>query len=380
LSFTKEKKPTVMYAAKPFTRLIASLVAVSLFHIAGLAQSMVVVNNTPGVVADYKTLQGALDSVAPGTLILLQPGISTYGEVTVSKRVGIIGAGYFLNQNAEPNRQATPRESVVSLIVFDAGSNGSYITGISMTGNTNTGQNRFNFSNTSDITISRCLIHPGSNQWIAYMYRSSAVTIKQSYIRVPGGGGHAYILSSRESTGLQFFNNIFTSDGDGYGFILPTEYFSNYTASILFKNNVMHNVGNPIYYPSACTMINNIIFQTSSGYNQVNAVAASNNVGNATYSAAGPNIVNAVKTDVFVLNSDPSISSIDAAWKLKPGSAAIGYAQGGGDCGAFGGEPNERYELSGIAEFVPNIFYMNVPAVGTTNGGLPVHIKVRANQ
>jgi hypothetical protein len=105
-----------------------------------------------------------------------------------------------------------------------------------------------------------------------------------------------------------------------------------------------------------------------------------NNVGNCNFTSPGPNITNAVEANVLVLNSDPTVSSPDARFKLKPASQAIGYGQGGVDCGIFGGQPNERYELSGIAEFVPNIFYLNVPTVGTTTGGLPVHIKVRANQ
>ena len=283
------------------TKLLAFFTAL-LLGMNSNAQNMVVVNNTPGVVADYKTLQGALDSVAIGTLILLQPGHTTYGEVTVRKRVSIIGAGYFLNQNAEPNRQATPRESVVSFINFDSASNGSYITGLSLTGTTNNGNNRFNCINTADITISRCLVQPGSNGWFFYMYKSSAITVKQCYMRVPGGVGHGYILNSRETTGVQFLNNIFVNEDSFYGFPLPTEYFTNYTASILFRNNIMHNLSNPSYYPSACTFINNIIFN-GNGYGTINAVAAMNNVGNATFTAAGPNISNAVEADVFVLNS-----------------------------------------------------------------------------
>lgn len=367
-----------MYAAKLFTGLIASLIMISLSQNA-FAQNMVVVNNTPGVVADYKTLQGAVDSVMDGTLILLQPGSSTYGNVTIKKRVGIIGAGYFLNQNAEPNRQATPRESVVSVLSFDTASNGSYVTGVSLTGLIDGGSTRMNFSNTADITISRCLIYPGNNGGFNWMYKSSAITIKQSFLRVPGGFGNANLLNSREATGMQFLNNIMEVDG-GYGLNLPSEHFTNYTCAVLFKNNVMYNLNNPIYYPSAFTFTNNIIFHDAGHVGPITSVGAQNNVTNTTFSAPGPNISNAVIENVFVLNSDPTIGSGDAHYKLKAGSVALGYGQGGIDCGPFGGLSNERYELSGIAEFVPNIFYMNVPAVGTPNGGLPVHIKVRANQ
>ena len=352
--------------------------ALSLSMKAGMAQNMVVVNNTPGIVANYKTLQGAVDSVADGTLILLQPGSGTYGNVTIKKRVSIIGAGYFLNHNPDPTSQATPAEAVVSSLVFDTASNGSYVTGLSMTGLNGNGA-RFTFLNTSNVTVSRCLVTPGGSNTLFYGYKSNLITVKQCYVRVPGGYGHGIILSTREATDFQFLNNVFVNDDLAYGFQLPSEYFTNYSASVLFKNNVMYNLYNPGFYPSACSFTNNIVFLFNSS-STINAVAASNNVSNVNFSAPGPNINNAVHADVFVLNSDPAITSADGRFKLKTGSVAIGYGQGGIDCGIFGGQANQRYELSGIAEFVPNIFYLNVPTVGTTTGGLPVHVKIRANQ
>jgi hypothetical protein len=358
---------------------VLPLTTLLLYLHAAIAQNMVVVNNTPGIVANYKTLQGAVDSVADGTLILLQPGPFSYGSVTIKKRVSIIGPGYFLNHNPDPTRQATAAEAVVTVINFDTASNGSYLTGISLRGEITNGATRVTFSNTSDITISRCLVYPGGNGWFFHSFKSNLITIKQSYIMCPPGFGHGTILNSREATNTSFLNNIFENTDQAYGFYMPHEYFTNYNAQVLFKNNVMHNLSNPGFYPSASTMINNIVFQ-GGGYGTVNTVSASNNVGNANYSSGGPNITNAVRADVFVLNSDPSIASADGRFQLKTGSVAVGYGQGGIDCGVFGGAANEKYELSGIAQFVPNIFYLNVPTVGTASGGLPVHIKVRANQ
>lgn len=340
------------------------------------AQSMVVVNNAPGVTADYKTLQGAVDSVADGTLILLQPGMGTYGDAVIKKRVGIIGAGYFLNHNPDPTSQATPQSSVVTRLFFDTASNGSYISGISFTGPINSGGNgRLHFNFTSNVSVSRCLFtNYGSYVWAT---RSSSIFVKQCFF--DGGGNNAKILGTNNSTGIEFHNNIFTIHS-GNSHIMPGENFTVHTASVLFANNVMYNVSNEVYYPSANTLVNNIVFTTNGNATPIQCVAAMNNIGNQFYGAAGPNITNAAETDVLVLNSDPNVTSADARYRLKAGSAAIGYGQGGIDCGAFGGNANQRYELSGIAEFVPNIYYMNVPTVGGSTGGLPVHIKVRANQ
>jgi hypothetical protein len=295
--------------------------------------------------------------------------------VTIKKRVSIIGAGYFLNHNPDPTSQATPQSSVITRIFFDMASNGSYVTGLSITAPINGGTNvRMHFTQTSNITVSRCLVE----NWGGYVSatRSSSITIKQCYFN--GGGSNATIAYTNASTGIEFLNNIFAVNS-GSNHILPTESFTSYTASFLFKNNVMFNVTNPGYYPSWLTFVNNIIFQQS-GIGAINCASAMNNVGDATYSSGGPNITNAVQANTLILNSDPNIASVDGRYKLKSGSPAIGYGQGGIDCGAFGGSVLEKYELSGIAEFVPNIYYLSVPTVSGSTGGLPVHIKVRANQ
>ncbi len=359
-----------------FRNILAMTVFASCINAGVHAQNFVVVNNTPGIKSDFKTLQGAVDSVANGTIILLQPGPSSYGDVFIRKRITIIGAGYFLGQNNAPNTQATLRSSVLGRVYFDTSSNGSYMTGISLTGRLESGITaRIIFNYTSDITVSRCLVdNPGT---YAYATRSSSLTIKQCYFRP--NGTNANILGSNSATGIDFVNNIFSPDGSGEN-KLPSEYFTNYNTSVLFKNNVMYNVSNPGYYPSANTLINNIVFDQNGTPGAVLCVASLNNVGNMTYTSTGPNITNAVEKDVFVLKSNPSIASPDARFQLKAGSAATGYGQGGVDCGAFGGLQGSAYELSGIAEFVPNIFFLDVPTVGTQTGGLPIHIKVRANK
>lgn len=374
LKLLKSQNNCIMNIVCNQWRKMVTLLVISSCLFAPLAaQTTVVVNNTPGIKADYKTLQGAVDSVAAGTLILLQPGPFTYGDVVIRKKVVIIGAGYFLGQNADPNTQATLRSSIVSRVYFDTASNGSYITGISLNGHVDGGdRTRINFNYTSDITVSRCLVD--NMDTYAYATRSSSLVIKQCFFR--SSGNNAFILRSRESTGIDFVNNIFTGDDAN---ILPTEYFTNYNASVLFKNNIIYNPSYTVY-PSAYTFINNIMFVKNNSNITLLCVASLNNVGNVNYTSPGPNITNAVESNVFVLNSNPSIASPDARFKLKTGSAAIGYGLGGVDCGAFGGPAGSSYELSGIAEFVPNIFFLDVPTVGTQTGGLPVHIKIRANQ
>ena len=342
------------------------------------AQSIVTVNNTPGETATYRTLQGAVDSVADGTIILLQPGPFSYGNVIIRKRVSIMGAGYFLGLNPEPSTQASLQSSITGWIAFEAGSNGSQIMGLSLTGD-GTGQtrDRINCSQTGNITVSRCLIYPyNGTSSILSGYQSGGIRVQQCHIKMPGAWGHGRILWSRESTGFEFSNSIFENDGyPTYGFYLPTEHFTNYTASVLFKNNVMFHINNPGYYPSTNTFINNIIYQVNN--TPVDCITADRNIGNAQFTAGGGTNMNALINDVFILNTGGISYGPDGKYQLKAGSPAIGFGQGGIDCGAFGG--SNSYVLSGIP-VIPNVYSSVVQGIPTTTDGLRLHLKVKANQ
>lgn len=105
---------------------------------------------------------------------------------------------------------------------------------------------------------------------------------------------------------------------------------------------------------------------------------ASNNVGNVDY--FGGTIVNNITNAAAAAIFNTGATSQDGSYQLKPGSPAIGFGSGGVDAGAFGGAADEQYVLSGISEFVPNIYFLNVPTVGAHTGGLPVRIKIKANK
>lgn len=197
---------------KAIRKLIGALLSL-LLTVCSFAQSMVVVNNTPGITADFSSLQTAVNTVPDGTLILLQPSNSSYGDVTITKKkIAIIGGGYFLGTNAAPYTQATKASSVVDRIVFDTLSNGSYITGLSFSGNVTAGSNsRLSFIKTSNITISRCYITrtqhtPVAN--LAYGFNAFNIYFKQNFIE---SSQSIQILAIENCTA--FFSTIIFSMG-----------------------------------------------------------------------------------------------------------------------------------------------------------------------
>ena len=338
------------------------------------AQTTVTVNNTPGTAANYRTLQGAVDSVAPGSIILLQPAANSYGQVTVNKLVSIIGAGYFLNQNPAPYTQANPAESIADLIVFAAGSNGSMISGISFNSrNTPYPYQRIDVSNTSDITITRCFITRDGGSALMTATNASNIVARQCifyYTTAP-----QTVLNVKTGNNFQFYNCLFDGAGNSWGVTgdLPS-------TAVLFKNCTFRNYLGGVL-PAGITnitYINNVIFSTLGAGTAIPAAAATNNIGNVSFSSGGgANITNAKEEDVLVLNTDANIISLDGKLSLKAGSAAVNYGNDGKNAGAFGS--SDSYVLSGIP-VIPNIYLAETVGAATGSGGLKIRIKAKANQ
>src|SRR5690554_3302449 len=89
------------------------------------------VNNSPGIDADFTTLQAAHDAASEGDSIYVEGSLTNYdnnGTVNISKQIVIIGPGYFLGQN--PFTQAIKTTANFNVIIFATGAEGSSIMGL----------------------------------------------------------------------------------------------------------------------------------------------------------------------------------------------------------------------------------------------------------
>jgi hypothetical protein len=355
-------------------RILPILVFFALSFAATYAQTIATVNNTPGTAATYRTLQGAVDSVATGSIILLQPAANSYGQVTINKLVSIFGAGYMLNQNPAPNTQANPAESIVDLVTFTNGSNGSMISGLSFNNrSTPYPYQRIDIANTSDITITRCYItRDGGSAFITSTNASNIVARQCIFYHTTAP---QTILIAKTSNNFQFYNCIFDGVGHNWGMSADIP-----TTAVLFRNCTFKQYLGGVL-PNGITnitYINNVIFSTVGAGTTIPSAAAANNVGNVSFSSGNAsNITNAKEEDVLVLNTDPNIISMDGKLSLKAGSVAINYGNDGKNAGAFGGA--EPYVLSGIP-IIPNIYAAETLGTATGSGGLKIRIKAKANQ
>jgi hypothetical protein len=360
--------------SKKLQTLLASLI---FFTSTGIAQTFYTVDNRPGLPANYHTLQGALDSVPSGSILLLQGSGIHYGFGDVKKPVAIFGAGYFLGQNPAPSTQAKLNQSMVAQLFFHKGAQGSIVSGVSFVQNSSYGgiAQRIICDSASDITISRCYFEyipfDGFTRTRIFLFQnSSSIAINQCYISVA-----ETVMVPIKSSGIIFSNNIFVGSGIT-SMIISAQSPFNYS----FNNNSFSATMQSIDF-SGGSFSNNVIIQNNTGITVTVSgvmVFADHNVSNVNiFPAGGTNINNADGSNTYVGTSNPAITSADGIWQLKPGSVAIGYATNGSDCGAYGG--TKSYVLSGIPA-IPNFYFADAQQSATGTGGLNIHFKIKANQ
>ncbi len=296
--------------------------------------------------ADFKTIQAAHDGASAGDTIYCVGSAQSLGDATFTKKLTIIGPGYFLSENS--GIQASPSSAKLGQLTFNKGSEGSVITGCEFIGVT---------VGTSDINIARNYLNGGYlqvNTGLANVY------IQQNYILSNSNNG-SLIISSND--GQVFVLNNFIGNSlfayDRYSISVDN------SSSAIIENNVI--LGDISCYNS--TFQNNIIISGQfwgAGNEIYNNICNSNQ-----FSNSNGNLPNTDTSTVFV-----NTGSTDGRYQLKAGSPAKGAGVGGVDIGMFGAM--NPYVLSGVPP-IPSIFYFTAPFYGSKSQGLQVHIKAKVN-
>jgi len=281
------------------------------------------VSNVSGANADFTGITEALNStmVQSGDTLYIEPSPVSYGSISVTKMLTIIGNGYFVTEN--PETQSNTNNSTLSTVSFNNGSAGSSISGCVTTS--------INIS-TSNITIERNRIYS-----MSITANISDIVIMRNYIE-------NYNSSSIINIGGNV-NNVLVSGN----YIVNTNALTanraismSTTSSAIIENNVIYNgvtIHNSNFY-------NNIL--RNGTFTPVNSTYT-NNVGNDNqFGTANGNQQYVDMGGVF-----EGSGSTDGKWQLKVGSPAIGAGTGGQDCGMFAGP--YAYILSGIPA-IPSIY------------------------
>ena len=322
------------------------------------AQNIYTVNNNIGASANFNDLQVAVNTVPANSILLVHGSAITYGNITVRKPLSIIGTGYFIGSNQAPYTQANLGTSKLYRLTLDAGSNGSLVSGLTI-------DNWLVVDSTSNVTVSRNFINHGSYSTISY---STNVQFIQNYSNAN--------LEMHYST-VTITNNIFYNNS----------YLNNNYTTTTISNNIFDRNSNSysvlnLGSGSSSNFSNNILINSATSASSTicggcgAALTATNNVSSdSTFRGTNNAVLNAGITTIFSQYNN-SNTSFDSKYILTSGSPALGAGTGNTDAGIFAGI--NSYVLSGIP-FIPNIYGLEIPNIGTTGSGLKVRIKAQTN-
>ncbi|MCK6616659.1 MAG: hypothetical protein L6Q51_03355 [Cyclobacteriaceae bacterium] len=355
------------------------------------------VSNDPALPAQFTTtaeggntsFNAAQTASSPGDTIYIYGTRFSYGNLTISKRLVVIGAGY------GPNNQFGQPTRIGNLSFFRDGStdaSGSVIAGLLISNNVDCSGTLA----TNNITIFRIR----TNYIYTYVNGStlgSGWTIYNNIINSISGGASSRTSSS--STNILIANNIITSS---------ITYFNHNT--IIVDHNVflgssnlssMWNalITNNIFVRSSSNVFNGeVVFCTFnkniSNQNTIGAASSYNptNVFEATYLGAGGgansgsgNLTGTNPLFVNVPNNDTY--NITYNYRLQSSSPGKNYATDGTDVGIYGGsypfpqggDPGSGFDTSPMPP-IPQVTAVNIQNTTIApNGTLNVQVQGRVN-
>lgn len=298
----------------------------------------------------YATLQEAHDNSAAGDSLLVEGTVKTYADLNCTKRLVIIGTGYFLTKNPG---QASSVSSTVQNINFRAGSEGSVIIGLLFSSDLTSYSPHVYVSG---ISIIRCYLTNGINIESSI----NSMIVLQNYIEKYG---ISVSLTSYSFSGAILKNNIFNS----------TLSINRYTNIPRIFAVVEHNIFLSNVMIDATSFRSNIIASASATVD-VSSAAIQNNLTAGTQLSTSTG-TQAYQGSVFVGLTGAN-NSPDGQYKLKSDSQYLTSGYNNEQPGVFGG--TEPYVLSGIPP-IPTIYELQADAVANKQDGLNVTIKARAN-
>lgn len=312
----------------------------------------------------------AFGIVNNGDTLHIEGSTQVYDDVTITKRLVIIGSGFFLTDN--PKTAITTLETKLPRISFNAGSEGSQVMGLRIVNDGNVADG-YVYVNVNNITVKRCWIERA----VRFETALSDVIIVQNFFpnsinsNCLATNGNVFFIPP---TDIIFNNNICQKTLTwGNPLANPTTFWP----LLQCRNNVFDgpdNLATPNLAFSTTEFANNILMPTNAVVNIVAPVGViKNNIGTlpTQFGTADNNLVVPAITTLFV-----SSTSTDGAYQIADGTVADNSGTDGTDRGAFGNSSIvNRYTLSGLAP-IPVLYEITTTGVADATG-LPVTIKAR---
>lgn len=340
--------------------LMVAFICCAAFISSSFATVHVVNNAGPG---DFPSVTAAVTAAAAGDTLYLVGSPTSYGNITLTKRLTLIGPGYFLEQN--PNTNQNKMRAIIGYLYlqpalplaeptrdFNSGAAGSHIMGLQFDNEVRVYVN--------NVIIERCHAHSVMGQVFGGQYPSN-VTVSRCIIQ--------FYVQNMEASLIQ--NSMISYQGS-------------YESLTNVRNSIVKNC--KIYSAPASdnpnTAFRNMIMNTVtvlSGQSPENVKFCVFTVANgAGYSPGIGNIFSASNTTMYIT---PAPAALDASYQLGASSAALNAGRLDDDttptdAGPFGGLT--PYVLSGLPS-LPIVYEITAPNAVNAADGLPVTIKVKAN-
>ncbi|HNY02924.1 MAG TPA: hypothetical protein PKG48_10075, partial [Bacteroidales bacterium] len=247
------------------------------------------VNNNPGVNASFVNFTAAQNAAANGDTLYFEGSSTSYGNITVTKPLVIIGPGYLLTEN--PQTQANPIPAKFGSIALNTGSSGSVVAGLEIS----SGVTIY----VGNISVMRCHI---TGTGVVLNCSSS------SYGNIFINGNYMYSgkVSNTGNTNLV------------YNVIISNNYLNDMYSSIALTSNFSGVISNNILEDdlgvSNFTIINNI--QRNGDISLSNCVLFNNLCSGTQFPVGNGNQQNINMTDVFLGTNS---TSTDGQWQLAIG-------------------------------------------------------------
>lgn len=350
-----------------------TMLAILLLSLSTLMGTILTVDNRVPSGGLFPTFDAAYTAAADGDSIHLYPSATEYNLTgPISKCLHIFGGGFEYSGNFNlPNRT-----EISSSITYSLGSASGSITGILIDGSMTLNDDGIKISNcqvTSDLTIN------GNNSTIKES-KLHGVRIMQGYVNTSINNCYVYtagIYTGSYIYGIKFDgSNTAVINNSIIDFSLSSVYHTygihiSNACEILISNNYIgvtnNNVGETsLYSSSEITVINNIIYED---------VTAS--LTYFTYNILSDNLSDLPPTNIGSYNvADLFVDWSGNDFHLAPGSLAIGFGEGGVDCGPYGGTSpfNDNYGISPL----PTIIELHSPSVAVPADG-PLEVEIRAS-
>jgi hypothetical protein len=330
--------------------------------VAGLHASAKVwrVNNTVGINANFNSLSTAISnaSVLAGDTIYVEGSATSYGTITVSKALTIIGPGYNLTSTFWPQPiQYNTQVAELDAITINAAN--TSIAGLFISGQVTIGP-------ANNASVSRCYVNGNilisgntgvlsgvriTQNWVYNNIQRGASSFATSDLVITNNHVFLHFLLTASCTGIVEYNNFNLRNTAGYGV----------------------NLGNAIV-----SFRNNIIRCATGIFVNAGTSAVSNNIAEANILPAGNGNQNSIPmtgNNMFV-NALSPFTDTDANYQLSASSPAKTAGVGSTPIGAYGGLI--PYVRSGIPA-IPTVYGYTIPVGIITSPTVTVTFSSRTN-